>query len=49
MDVEYFYCDSCGFEGHDLYVGYSRQTASGELCYCPECNVESSNFTKEEL
>ncbi len=47
MDVEYFYCSSCGFEGHDIHVDYSRQTANSEWCFCPECHEESSNFEQE--
>lgn len=44
MDVEYFYCNSCGYEDFDIRVAYSRQTADSELGICPECKQESSNF-----
>ena len=41
MYVEYFYCNSCGY---DITVAYSRRTADSEWCLCPECSQESSNF-----
>lgn len=44
MDVEYFYCSSCGYEDPDIKVAYSRATADSEWCICPECKEESSNF-----
>ena len=44
MDVEYFYCNSCGYEDFHITVTYSRRTADSEWCLCPECNQESSNF-----
>jgi hypothetical protein len=47
MEVEYFYCDSCGYEDFNIFVAYSRQTANGEWYLCPACNQESSNFEVE--
>lgn len=45
MKVNYFYCSACDFEYCGLFtVAYSRQTASSEWCYCPDCGEESSNF-----
>ena len=41
MDVEYFYCNSCGYEHFDLYVGFSRTTANSDWYICPECGEES--------
>ena len=44
MDVSYFSCDGCGFEGKTLSLSYSREDANGDLCLCPHCGCESSNF-----
>jgi len=49
MHVTYFYCPSCGFEDWDIYVAYVRQMANAELCECPECKKESSQFHTEDL
>ncbi len=40
MEVEYFYCNSCGFEDSDIFVEFSRAVANGDVCLCPECNEE---------
>jgi len=48
MDVDYFYCPSCGYEATDISVAYSRQTADAEHCICPLCKEESSHFTQDE-
>ena len=48
MELEYFYCHSCGCELNNEYVGYSRQCASGDLYFCPECGKESSDFIEYE-
>lgn len=48
MDVDYFYCDSCGYEDHGVYVAFSRTTASGELYLCPKCGKESAAFEAGE-
>jgi len=42
MEVEYFYCASCGYEAFDINVGFSRTTASENLYICPSCKKESS-------
>lgn len=42
-NVDYIYCNSCGYEGVDVKAGYSRQTADGEHYLCPECNQETSH------
>ena len=44
MEVEYFYCNSCGYEDFNIQVAFSRTTANGDWCLCPECNQESSHF-----
>ena len=48
MNVSYFYCNCCGAECFDCYVAYSRKTASGDYCLCPDCGEESSNFEEDE-
>ena len=48
MNVSYFYCHACGYEDIDLFVAYSRATADGEHCLCPDCGKESSDFVKDE-
>ena len=41
MQIEYFYCTSCGYEdNNDVDVAYSRTCASGDIYLCPECNEE---------
>jgi len=40
MDLEYFYCNSCGCEDYDIAVEYCRTVANGDICYCPECREE---------
>lgn len=47
MFVDYFYCDSCGFEGLDLKVAYSRTTVSNHWYICPECGSESCHASNE--
>jgi uncharacterized Zn finger protein len=47
MDVEYFYCSSCGYEDFHITVAYHRRTANSEWCLCPECGEESSHFEEE--
>lgn len=49
MDVDYIYCDHCGYEDFDVRVAYSRQTANGEWYVCPICNQETSNVDVGEL
>jgi hypothetical protein len=49
MNVEYFYCNHCGYEDFYIFVAYSRQTANGQWCLCPECGQESSNFEVDTL
>ena len=44
MKVEYFYCDSCGYEDFDIEVAFSATYANGDFCYCPKCKAESSHF-----
>jgi hypothetical protein len=45
MELEYVYCNSCGYEDSNIFVAYSRTTASGDHYLCPECNCESiSNY-----
>lgn len=44
MEVEYFYCDSCGYEDFDISVVFSRTAANGDICLCPQCNKESMDF-----
>ena len=46
MNVEYFYCNGCGFEGSNLFVAFSRSVANGDLCKCPNCSDE--NFVDDE-
>lgn len=48
MEVEYIYCSSCGYEDHDLTVGYSRTTADGDWYLCPGCGEETSNVDAGE-
>jgi Zn finger protein HypA/HybF involved in hydrogenase expression len=48
MNVEYIYCNSCGFEGIDVYAGYARTTAGDDLYHCPECNAECSDVDTGE-
>lgn len=44
MDVDYFYCNDCGYEDNEITVEYSRTVANGDLVFCPECGAESSGF-----
>lgn len=48
MEVDYFYCTSCGYEDFDIFVAYSRQTANAEWYICPLCKEESSHVGYEE-
>lgn len=48
MEVEYIYCNSCGYEDFDVKVAYSRATANCELYICPCCNEETSNVETGE-
>ena len=48
MKVDYVYCSACGYEGHDVFVAYSRTCASGDICICPECKSETLNIEVEE-
>lgn len=41
MNVEYYYCNHCGYEDFDVIVVYSRRTASGEYYHCPRCGQEN--------
>ncbi len=43
MNVDYIYCNVCGFEGFDIFVAYSRTCASGDIYICPSCNAETSH------
>lgn len=43
MDVELFYCPSCGYEDFDIFVAYVRTTANGDWYECPKCKCESSH------
>ena len=45
-NMEYFYCEHCGFEAFNIYVYYSWTTASEDLFSCPQCGKDSSNFTR---
>jgi ribosomal protein S27AE len=47
MDVDYFYCASCGYEAHGIFVAYSRATAGDEWYLCPLCGEESSHAEHE--
>lgn len=40
MDVECFYCNSCGCEEFDIKVDYVRTVANGGICLCPGCGEE---------
>lgn len=46
--VDYYYCTSCGFEGNNVTVGFSRTTANGDWYHCPECQSENSAEEVEE-
>lgn len=40
MDLEYFYCDSCGYEDRYISIDYERTVANGDICLCPLCEKE---------
>ena len=46
--VEYFSCSSCGAEGFDVILAYSRTAASGDLYLCPHCNREVWDVEADE-
>jgi DNA-directed RNA polymerase subunit RPC12/RpoP len=48
MEVDYIECNHCGYEAHNVYVAYSRQTADGKWWWCPECNREVNHVVVEE-
>lgn len=51
MELAYFYCCHCGLEDVEIKVDYSRKCASGDICYCPECEEEviiNSDWEYEE-
>jgi hypothetical protein len=48
MEVEYIYCPSCGYEDYDVFVGYSRTTASGDVFICPKCKQETTFVYNEQ-
>lgn len=50
MLVDYVYCSSCGYEGADEKVTYSRTTADGDWYICPntKCKEEISNVEEAE-
>ena len=47
MNLTYYYCSSCGFEGFDIFCAFSRSVANGDLYLCPECGKE--HFADEGL
>lgn len=48
MDVDYIYCSSCGYEGYEQEVAFSRTTANGDWVVCPKCGEETSMFKRED-
>ena len=48
-NVDYIYCNSCGYEGIDVKADYSRQTADSEYYLCPECGCETSTVEVGDL
>ena len=40
MDLDYFSCNCCGYEGFDVTVAYVRTVANGDICSCSECKEE---------
>lgn len=51
MNVDYFYCDHCGYEAFNIFVVYSATYANGDFYYCPKCKNESGHveITNEEI
>jgi len=47
MHVFYAYCSHCGWEAFDVYIAYSRSTASGDLWICPGCGREVYEVKRE--
>ena len=41
MNLCYYYYHACGFEAYNVFCGYVRTSANGELYQCPECGEEN--------
>lgn len=41
MELEYFYCPSCGYEDFDVYVAYAEKYANADYGICPNCKEEA--------
>lgn len=48
MNIEYIYCNSCGYESFNEFCSYSRQTANGDWYLCPCCKQETINLEDDE-
>ena len=40
MEIEYFYCNACGFEDSNVDVDYIRTVANDDIFSCLGCKSE---------